>query len=123
MSNYTYNNSYKLVMPSITIVVHQCHMSNNVRHRSGVTSHFLHLREKRHHMYWSRPLVGKKEMVVSCCAVGCRNRHGERKDLGFYRIPMIPERRKKCWIAAIKRKNWNPAKHLRICGDHFVTGE
>lgn len=71
------------------------------------------------HAHW----LAEKKMVVSYCVVGCRNRHGEWKGLGFYRIPMIPEKRKKSWIAAIKKKNWNPVKHLRICGDHFVTGE
>ena len=31
--------------------------------------------------------------------------------------------RKKRWILAVRRKSWNPTKHTRICGDHFVSGE
>ena len=68
--------------------------------------------------YW----LAKRKMVVSCCAVGCRNRHGERKGLGFYRIPMLPKIKKEMWLNAIKRKNWIPGKHTRLCGDHFVAG-
>ena len=62
-------------------------------------------------------------MVVSCCAYGCRNRHGERPGLGFFRFPTLPSERRKKWILAVRRKDWQPAKHSRICGDHFVSGE
>ena len=70
-------------------------------------------------------LVGKRAgaMVVSCCAHGCRNRYGERPGLGFFRFPMQHGERKKRWILAVRRKSWNPTKHTRICGDHFVSGE
>ena len=27
------------------------------------------------------------------------------------------------WIRALKRKDWVPTAHSRICGDHFVSGE
>ena len=26
------------------------------------------------------------------------------------------------WVKAVKRKNWMPTVHSRICGDHFVSG-
>ena len=58
-------------------------------------------------------------MVVSCCAIGCRNRHGEWPGLGF---SSEPEERRKRWIHAV-RKDWKPAKHTQICGEHFVSSE
>ena len=36
---------------------------------------------------------------------------------------MQHDERKKRWILAVRRKSWNPTKHTRICGDHFVSGE
>ena len=58
-------------------------------------------------------------MVVSCCAIGCKNQHGERPGLGF---SSEPEERSKRWIHAV-RKDWKPAKHTQICGEHFVSSE
>ena len=26
------------------------------------------------------------------------------------------------WIAAVKRENWTPNEHTRICGQHFIKG-
>ena len=71
-------------------------------------------------------LIGKGEgqsfeMVVSCCAYGCVNCHGNRKGLGFFRFPVLPEGRRRQWIAAVKRKDWKPTKHTRICEEHFTT--
>ena len=71
---------------------------------------------------WQFVLVGKK-MVVSCCAYGsCTNRFGEKKGLGFFRFPLKPMERRSRWIQAVRRKNWNPSPHSRICGEHFVSG-
>ena len=58
-------------------------------HASGVTSHLFEVGSSSHryvthvqHIKEARPLVGKNaKMVVSCCAFGCRNRHGERPGL------------------------------------------
>ena len=61
-------------------------------------------------------------MVVSCCAFGCKNRHGERTGLGFYRFPITDRARRLKWIKALKRQNWIPTVHSRICGDHFISG-
>ena len=71
-------------------------------------------------------LVGKSEgqsFEISCCAYGCVNRHGNRKGLGFFRFPVLPEGRRRQWIAAVKRKDWKPTKHTRICEEHFTTGK
>eukprot|EP00731_Ephydatia_muelleri_P023724 Em0015g1307a len=52
-------------------------------------------------------------MVVSCCAFGCKNRHGERTGLGFYRFPITDRAR---------RLKWRKDK-TRICGHHFISGK
>ena len=71
----------------------------------------------------TRPLVGKKEIMgVSCCAFGCTNRHRQREGLRFFRFPNKPVERRRKWITSVKRKDWQPSKHTRICGDHFVSG-
>ena len=65
-------------------------------------------------------------MVKSCCAYGCTNRavsKGESEDaVSFYRFPKGPEERRRRWILAVKRENWQPTEHSRICSVHFVTG-
>jgi len=63
-------------------------------------------------------------MVVSCCAIDCTNRHGTKSGLGFFHFLSAADRRQK-WIRAVKRKDWEPGKHVhsRICGEHFVSGE
>ena len=80
-------------------------------------------RRRLRHVYTSRghaPWLAKTSiMVVSCCAVGCRNRYGERPGLGFFRFPLVPDERRKRWVIAVKRDRWNPS---RICGDHFISG-
>jgi len=61
------------------------------------------------------------KMVISCCAVGCANRQG-KANTSFYRIPFDGERRHR-WIAAIRRKDWQPSKYSRICSEHFLQGK
>nr|XP_053649362.1 uncharacterized protein LOC128700283 isoform X2 [Cherax quadricarinatus] len=60
-------------------------------------------------------------MVIFCCAVGCSNRQGDKLNLAFHRFPKDLERRKK-WISALRRKNWEPTQYSRLCSEHFITG-
>ncbi|XP_055072743.2 uncharacterized protein [Misgurnus anguillicaudatus] len=60
-------------------------------------------------------------MGKSCCAIGCKNRFAKNSKISFYRLPKNTERRNK-WIAAIRRKNWNPVAETWICSSHFVSG-
>ena len=41
---------------------------------------------------------------------------------GFYRFPITDRVRRLKWIKALKRQNWIPTVHSRICGDHFRSG-
>ncbi|XP_060764178.1 uncharacterized protein LOC132873016 isoform X2 [Neoarius graeffei] len=61
-------------------------------------------------------------MPLYCCAPGCSNHQHTRQDLSFYRIPTDADRRRR-WIAAINRKDWQPLVYQRLCSDHFVGGQ
>ncbi|XP_070410399.1 uncharacterized protein [Nothobranchius furzeri] len=61
-------------------------------------------------------------MVISCCAVGCSNRQGYKANVAFYRIPADEDKRR-LWLAAINRKEWQPSKYTRICSEHFLQGQ
>ena len=61
-------------------------------------------------------------MVNSCCAIGCTNRYHEGCGLSFYRFPADRSRRNK-WLAAIKRKDWQPSDYSWVCSAHFVSGK
>ena len=60
-------------------------------------------------------------MGKSCCAVGCSARYKKGTGVKFYRFPKDPERKRQ-WVAAIKRKNWEPNEHSWLCSNHFVGG-
>lgn len=67
-------------------------------------------------------LSGKRDrMVKSCCAVGCAKRAVKGCGVSFYRFPADLDRRAR-WIAAIKRKNWQPTKNSWVCSSHFISG-
>ncbi|XP_057674670.1 probable voltage-dependent N-type calcium channel subunit alpha-1B isoform X3 [Corythoichthys intestinalis] len=57
---------------------------------------------------------------MACVTVGCTNREDGRRDLKFYRIPRDPKRRA-IWTAAIRRENWAPKNHHRLCSSHFIS--
>lgn len=67
------------------------------------------------------------KMPKSCCAVGCTNRAlpDSAGRVKFYKFPSAqkaPERRRR-WIGAVRRQNWEPNDSSRICSAHFVGGE
>ena len=61
-------------------------------------------------------------MVNNCCVVGCTNYVGKKPGLRFYSFPSDAQRREK-WVAAVRRKDWQPSKHTRICNEHFINGK
>ncbi|CAC5384488.1 unnamed protein product [Mytilus coruscus] len=61
-------------------------------------------------------------MVASCCVIGCTNRFDKENPKSFYRIPKKPESRKKLWISAIRRDQWEPRENDRVCFRHFISG-
>ena len=61
-------------------------------------------------------------MGKSCCAIGCTNRHYKGCGVSFYRFPVDSSRRGS-WVAAVKRKNWQPTEHSWLCSEHFISGK
>lgn len=66
---------------------------------------------------------------MSCCAIGCKNRHGQSKEIHFHRIPStrtpFEEERRALWLQAINRTDWNEdtIANARICSAHFISGK
>lgn len=60
-------------------------------------------------------------MPKNCCAFGCCNVYKKGCGLQFYRFPVDPDRRRR-WIAAVDRKDWEPTEYTWICSEHFITG-
>lgn len=68
-------------------------------------------------------------MVESCCAPNCKNTRRRKKDrqenediIQFYRIPADPDKRRQ-WLAAIGRKDFNATQYTRLCSKHFISGK
>jgi hypothetical protein len=41
----------------------------------------------------------------------------------FHQLPRNNLHKRRCWIAAINRKNWTPGDATRVCGRHFLSGK
>ena len=64
-------------------------------------------------------------MVRSCSAIGCTNRDTKEnrgKGLRFYRIPAKQDKHR-LWLAAMKRKDFNPSPDTVIYSVHFIGCE
>ena len=78
--------------------------------------------------------------MVCCCVPGCHNNREkpECKEMHFYKIPAhtskipIEQRRRKDWIKAVRRFDWEKNKDKWpdtridkqvVCSAHFVSGE
>ena len=60
-------------------------------------------------------------MPSSCCAIGCTQRVSKANGIKMFRFPIDPERRK-AWVDAIKRVEWQPKAHSRVCSAHLISG-
>ncbi|KAJ4448840.1 hypothetical protein ANN_00231 [Periplaneta americana] len=59
-------------------------------------------------------------MPDSCCANGCTNRRVKGGNIQFFTFPFKDQERLKKWIAAVRRRNFLPTRHSRICSEHFT---
>nr|XP_026490702.1 THAP domain-containing protein 2-like [Vanessa tameamea] len=57
-------------------------------------------------------------MVITCCVRGCRSENYPGSGISFHAFPHNSHIRKQ-WIKAVKRENWKPSQHSRICSKHF----
>ena len=62
----------------------------------------------------------KSKSGTQCVAFGCNNRRGEDDNISFHSFPSDNDLRSK-WINALKRKNFTPSKHSRLCSCHFLS--
>lgn len=54
--------------------------------------------------------------MVYCVAYNCNSRSGH--GLGMYTFPK-DEHRRKIWVQKVKRHNFVPSEHSRLCSRHF----
>ena len=73
-------------------------------------------------------------MVNFCAVVRCSKRSGRDKRVSFYRLPAeithqwertqeLSKKRRALWLSRIRRANFKPTDHTRICSRHFVGGK
>ena len=60
-------------------------------------------------------------MVVSCAAYGCSQRFHKEADIRFHSFPLTNPDLLKNWLIAMRRENFSPKKHSRLCGKHFLS--
>ncbi|XP_069106381.1 peroxynitrite isomerase THAP4-like isoform X2 [Argopecten irradians] len=63
-------------------------------------------------------------MVKGCSVWSCTNRsNGQAKERGvkFFRFP-VDKHKRRSWIKAINRRDWQPTSNSFVCSDHFVSG-
>ncbi|XP_046658532.1 THAP domain-containing protein 2-like [Homalodisca vitripennis] len=56
-------------------------------------------------------------MPMSCVAFGCFNK-GKLEGITYHSFPKGAEQRQR-WINAVRRKDWEPNRHSRLCSSHF----
>lgn len=58
-------------------------------------------------------------MPSYCSAFGCNNSSAGSTNVSFHSFPLNDKKLISIWIARIKRENFEPKKHSKICSDHF----
>lgn len=64
-------------------------------------------------------------MPLYCCAYGCNSKSGKTKGVSFFNFPDREKSpsRFKAWVKRVKRKNFTPSNHTRICSRHFMEDD
>ncbi len=57
----------------------------------------------------------------TCCVPGCYNNNKKDKEVSCHKFPKDKLVREK-WINAIKRNDFIPTNHHRVCSNHFMGG-
>lgn len=60
-------------------------------------------------------------MPQSCVVVGCSQRAHPSSGVSFFVFPKEDDRRR-AWISAVNRKDWQPKLSSRVCSRHFLGG-
>ena len=59
-------------------------------------------------------------MPTNCCAIGSTNQYRKGGKIKFYHFPSDAQRRN-MWVCAMRRDNWSPKEHSRLCNEHFIS--
>lgn len=62
-------------------------------------------------------------MVVYCVSYGCKNLQDPRNPISFHTFPFKRPEILKKWVHVMRRENWQPSKHSRLCSDHFKESD
>lgn len=57
--------------------------------------------------------------MVCCAAINCRNCSNSFLKVSTFKFPKDPKLLRQ-WLVRIRRKNFHPTKHPRICAAHFT---
>lgn len=58
-------------------------------------------------------------MPSYCCAIKCNNSSAGDKSISFHSFPLKDKKLLSIWLAKIKREDFDPTRHTKICSDHF----
>jgi len=72
-------------------------------------------------------------MPTTCSVKDCKKRGTQGGTISYHRFPAIildegertrelSTRRRQAWIASLRRKDWEPTEHSRVCSVHFISG-
>ncbi|XP_055943766.1 uncharacterized protein LOC129974966 isoform X3 [Argiope bruennichi] len=59
-------------------------------------------------------------MVHYCCAIGCKEKASKDCSVSFHSFPK-DEKRRKVWLARLKRENFTVRDSTKICSKHFAS--
>ncbi|CAL1262401.1 unnamed protein product [Larinioides sclopetarius] len=61
-------------------------------------------------------------MPSLCCVPNCRNNYKNTTNISVFKFPTEEEIKRK-WTSAIRRKDFVPTKHSRVCIKHFTAND
>ncbi|XP_062298593.1 THAP domain-containing protein 5-like [Scomber scombrus] len=60
---------------------------------------------------------------MTCAAFGCTSRYIKDSGIQLFRFPFRDQPRLKQWVINIRRKDWTPNMHSRMCSVHFTEDQ
>ena len=62
----------------------------------------------------------RKQNGTCCSAYGCSRKFNKNDNIRFHSFPLKDKQLLKKWLAAMRRDDFLPTQHSRICGQHFL---
>ena len=67
--------------------------------------------------------AASSESGTYCSAWGCNRRFSKQEGVTFHSFPLNDKERLKKWLAAMRRDDFTPTVHSRICAKHFLKSD